>query len=409
MKSTVPAFVSLLLFACNPEGRAMDTAEPIATLVKGDTAFALDLYAQLSRQTGNRFVCPFSISTALAMTYAGAEADTARQMARTLHFTLPPDRLHPAFHRLIAELHSRGAAPAGAPEPYVQLFTANALWGQKGLPVLSDFRKRIEVNYKGGLYDVDFRAAPEEARRTVNAWVEEQTKTKIRDLLKPEHITPDTLLILTNAIYFKALWESPFRKEDTRSEPFHLAAKEEKPVEMMNQSGRFRYYDAGRVRALELPYRGRALALVILLPRAVDGLPALEESLQPADLEKSLEKLSPHTVQLSLPRFKLTDEFELSRVLAELGMPLAFDRSRADFSGITGTRELVISAVVHKAFLEVDEKGTEAAAATAVTMMRASAMIAAKPIVFRADHPFLFLIRDTSTGSILFLGRLVNP
>jgi serpin B len=409
MNRCAPAFLIVLLGWCNPEGRAMETTEPLASLVKGNSAFALDLYAQLSRQDGNRFLSPLSISTALAMTYAGAEGDTARQMAKTLHLTLTADQLHPAFHHLLAELHSRGAAPAGKLEPDLQLFAANALWAQKELPVLSDFRSRIEVNYKGGLYSVDFRNAGEEARRTINAWVAEQTKEKIQDLIKPNHISPDTLLVLTNAIYFKSLWESPFRKEDTRSEPFHLSPSVHTPVDMMSQSGRFRYLDGGSFEALELPYRGRALAMVILLPKAVDGLPALESTLRLEDLEGWLGKLSSRSVQLSVPKFKLTDEFELRGALSELGMPLAFDRTRADFAGITGTRDLAISAVVHKAFIEVDEKGTEAAAATGVVMLKMAAMIPTKPLVFRADHPFLFLICDVRTGSMLFLGRMLKP
>jgi serpin B len=409
VKRFASAILLAALVSCNQGISAMDQADHSGALARDNSAFALDLYARLRQREGNRFVSPFSVSSALAMTYAGAEADTARQMSQTLHFTLPPDQLHPVFHRLITELHSRNTASAGQKEPDVQLFTANALWCQEGLPILSDFRRRIEVNYKGGLYPIDFKNASDLARRTINSWVEEQTKKKIQDLLKPGHIDSRTLLVLTNAIYFKSLWERPFRSENTRSEPFHLSATDQAAVSMMSQSARFRYFDGGTFGVLELPYRGRALAMVVLLPKAIDGLSQLEASLRLEDLDTWLGKLSSHSVSVTLPKFKLTDEFELNDTLSELGMPLAFDQVRADFSGMTGTRDLVISAVVHKAFLEVEEKGTEAAAATGVVMKARAAIVASPPVVFRADHPFFFLIRDTRSGSILFMGRLVKP
>ena len=282
------------------------------------------------------------------------------------------------------------------------------VWTQTGQRILPDFQKRIEVDYLGGLYEVDFRHAPEEARRTVNAWVEEQTKGKIRDLLRSTHVDPTTILVLTNAIYFNALWATPFSAERTAQEVFHASSTDVTPVAMMKQTGPFRYFDEGTFQALELPYKGDMLSLVIFLPKANDGLRQLESSLNAAKIETWLTKLSSHRVELSLPKFKMTAESELKDPLSEMGMPVAFNRSKADFSGITGTRELAISAVVHKAFVEIDEKGTEAAAATGVVAYR-TAVIAQAPVAFRADHPFFFLIRDTRTGSILFVGRLVKP
>jgi serpin B len=409
MKRLALTFLVLVCSSRHQEVLAMEQSDPTTTLVKGNSAFALELYARLGRTDGNRFLSPFSISSALAMTYAGAEGDTAREIAKALHFNLPPDQFHAAFHRLIAEMHALTAAPAGQKEPDLQLFTANALWTQVGLAILDDFRKRIEVNYKGGLYPVDFRNATEEARRTINSWVEEQTKGKIKDLLKPAHLSSQTSLVLTNAIYFKSLWESPFRKENTGREPFHSSASDDVAVDMMNQSGRFRYFDGGTFGALELPYKGRASAMVILLPKAPDGLAQLESSLRTENLDQWLGNLLPHQVQVSLPRFRVIGEIELKDALSELGMPVAFDLRRADFSGMTGTRDLVISAVVHKAFVEVEEKGTEAAAATGVAMKTRAALAPVPPVIFRADHPFFFLIRDTRSGSILFLGRLVKP
>ena len=343
------------------------------------------------------------------MTYAGAQGETAVQMAKTLHFMLPPSQLHPAFHRLIAELHSRNTAPGPDQKPTaeVELFTANGLWAQAGERILPDFQKKVEINYQGGLHHVDFRKDPERARRTINTWIREQTRDKIEDLLQPRHTDPPRL-ILTNAIYFKALWAIPFSKEKTVREDFQASAAESLPVDMMKLTDRFRYSDEGTFQAIELPYRGDALAMVILLPRK-DGLAQLETSLTFPRLESVLKKLSSHRVDLCLPRFKLTAGCELKDPLSALGMRLPFDPNAADFSGITGTRDLAISAVVHKAFIEVEEKGTEAAAATAVVMMPRAVRAPSPPVVFRADHPFFFLIRDTRTGSILFLGRLVRP
>ncbi len=404
--------VALTLILCalgsgTVEVGKMDSADPVRVLVQGNNSFALDLYAQLRRGDGNRFVSPFSISSALAMTYAGARGDTAREMAKALHFTLPPDQLHPSFNRLITEIHGHNT-PASAQQPAIQLFTANALWAQRGEPILGDYQQQIETDYQGGIFPVDFRLATETARQTINEWVEKQTKGKIEQLLKPGRLRASTVLVLTNAIYFKGLWESQFLKQHTVSDTFRLSARESLRVDMMNQTGRFRCLDEGTFQAMELPYRGRAISMVILLPKAVDGLAQLEAACSEPRLEAWLAKLASRRVRISLPRFRLTEELELKSALSALGMPLAFDGGAADFSGITGRRDMAISAVVHKAFVDVDETGTEAAAATAVVMEKKGGA-AARTMVFRADHPFLFLIRDNLSGSILFLGRLVRP
>ena len=288
------------------------------------------------------------------------------------------------------------------------MFTANALWTQSGERILPEFQKLIESSYEGGHFPVDFRQSPGAALQYINHWVEEQTKGKIKDLLKPQNIDARTVLVLTNAIYFKALWASPFLAQHTKPDDFYASASDKVRVDMMHQAGRFRYAEDATAQTLELPYQGGNLAMVIVLPRSKDGLSQLEGSLSLAKLEGSLKALAQRRVEVSLPRFKLTAECELKGALSALGMPVAFDPGQADFSGMTGKRELAISAVVHKAFVEVDEKGTEAAAATGVAMVRASAVFTPPP-VFRADHPFLFLIRDNRNGSILFLGRLVRP
>jgi serpin B len=394
---------------CHGEISNMDSDEGLTELVRGNNEFALDLYGRVAQGSGNRFISPFSISCALAMTYGGARGDTATQVAKVMHFNLPPAELHPAFHRLIVDLHHRNESQADPKAARaVELLTANALWTQSGEQILPEFQKLIESNYEGGLVPVDFRQSPGAAREYINHWVEDHTREKIKDLIKPNHIDSRTVFILTNAIYFKALWASPFAAKLTRPDDFQATAGEKVRVDMMHLTERFRYAEDAAAQVLELPYQGGNLSMVVVLPRTPDGLGSLESSLSLAKLDGWQTALAQRRVDVSLPRFKLTAECELKDALSSLGMPVAFDGHAADFSGMTGSRDFAISAVVHKAFVEVEERGTEAAAATGVVMFRAS-LAQAPPPVFRADHPFLFLIRDNRNGSILFLGRLVRP
>lgn len=375
-------------------------------IVQGNSRLATDLYKTLAAEQGNRFFSPYSLSTALGMTFAGARGETADQMARILHFDLPADRLHPAFRALIGQINGEAGAE---PRPY-QLLTANALWGQKGETFLDGFLKLTRENYGAGLKEVDFRRAAEPARLAINAWVEEQTRDKIKDLLASSDVGPDTSLILTNAIYFKGDWLHPFQEEATRREGvFQAGAGRRITTPMMTQLETFRHHDGGTFQLLELPYVGGDLSMVVLLPKALDGLPALESQLSASQLSAWVGQAKSARVALQLPKFTMTEELRLSEVLRRMGLTLPFEGGKADFSGINGKRDLMISEVIHKAFVDVHEKGTEAAAATAVAMMRASAAIPAPPIEFKADHPFVFLIRDQRTGSLLFLGRLTEP
>jgi serine protease inhibitor len=383
-----------------------------ATVVKDSNSFALDLYGQLAQKDGNLFFSPYSISTALAMTYAGARGETAMQMANTLHFTLEQERLHPAFANL------GKAIQGGDPRRKYQLQIANRLWGQKDFHFLPDFLQTTENHYGGGLKQVDFINAREEARNIINAWVLEQTKDKINELIQPGIFTVDTRLVLTNAIYFKAAWKRPFSTAKTQDGDFTLADGKKVKAKLMRGSNRTNYFKGEGFEALELPYEGfnpggdqPELSMIVLLPNQADGLPAFEKMLTATRLKQWLARLSnprlsDHMVDVTLPKFKLTSEFMLKDVLSQMGMPLAFDRLRADFSGMTTSDRLFISHVVHKTFVDVNEVGTEAAASTAVMMDRVSAPL---PATFRADHPFVYLIRDNRTGSILFLGRVVNP
>jgi serpin B len=370
----------------------------VAALVKGDTAFALDLYRQLLKEKdadkGNLFLSPYSISSALAMTSAGARGDTLTEMEATLHLPAQ-DRLHPAFAAL-----NRQANGDGQKRGY-QLRTANALWGHKDLGFLPAFLKLTKDHYGAGLNEVNFAADAEGARKAINAWVERETQDKIKELLKPGVITGATQLVLTNAIYFKGDWAIAFKEKDTMDWPFDRGDGTKVNVPMMSQTSVLKHYFCEDFQALEMPYVGKDLAMLVLLPAKADGLAALEKGLTADRLGEIVGKLQAERVGVSLPRFKTTTEFQLNETLAALGMKKAF--VDADFSGIDGRRDLAISAVVHKAFIEVNEKGTEAAAATGVVFA------VSKPPALQADHPFLFLIRDTRNGSVLFLGRINDP
>jgi serpin B len=370
-------------------------------VVDGNTAFALDLYQQLRAPEGNLFFSPYSISTALAMTYAGARGNTEAEMARVLYFDLDR-RTQEALHSAFADLEAHLAQIQAKGD--IALHVANALWPQVGYAFLATFLDLCQRCYGVSITPVDYAADSEAARQQINAWVEEKTREKIKELLKPDHVTPLTTLILVNAIYFKGNWASQFDPEDTDDGPFYPLAGDAFKASLMRQKARFGYRGTDDIQVLELPYVGGDLSMLVLLPRERDGLPALEAALTTDNLALWTQRLHATEVQVVLPRFKLSGQFDLGETLKAMGMVDAF--GAADFSGMTGQRDLFISAVVHKAFVDVNEEGTEAAAATAVLMARS---IPPPTPVFRADHPFLFLIRENSSGSILFLGRVVDP
>ncbi len=378
------------------EGRMSSVAE-------GNSQFAVDLYGKLRNQPGNLFFSPSSISTALAMTYAGARGETADQMARVLHFPSPQDKLPEGFRWLHAALR-----PV-AEKPGYRLNVANRLWGQQGYHFLPDFLAVTRDSFHAELAEVDFIGNTELARETINEWVEKQTQDKIKDLVTRGVLTDLTRLVLTNAIYFKGDWTRPFPKAATRDEIFQVSSDQTTTAPLMHKTDDFKFAAVDGLKALELPYGNGDLSTVVLLPDEIDGLSALEQKLSYESLTRWTSGLQKRKVQVFLPRFKLTSDFSLSTVLAAMGMPLAFDAKRADFTGISTQEELYISAVLHKAFVDVNEEGTEAAAATGVVMAARAAMIPTEPPLFRADHPFVFLIVDNRTKSILFLGRVINP
>ena len=374
----------------------------LAEAVAGNRAFAADLYRTVRSTDGNLFMSPHSISTALAMTYAGAAGDTAAQLAGALHFTLPPAKLHAALSALDFELASRASQASAKTIPF-RLTTSNAIWNQHGMHVESAFLDTLAVNYGAGVKLQDFAADPEAARATINGWVEHETNGKIEDLLPQGTITNATRVVLTNAIYFTAAWATPFESSATASRPFH-AAGGVVSVPTLHQVAELGYGEGDGFAAAELPYDGGQLSMVVVVPTG--DLAALEAGLNGAVLDAITASLSTHQLTLSLPKFDFDAPLGLKDVLRELGVIDAFDDAAADFSGITGRRDLVITDVLHKGFVSIDEKGTEAAAATAVVIGPTSVPPSATLAV---DKPFLFFIRDRPTGAILFVGRVVDP
>lgn len=374
------------------------TGAELRALVDGNTAFALTLYQALRGQEGNLFLSPYSISLALAMAYAGARGETERQMAETLRFTLPQGRLHPAFNALDLAITSRT-------RPGLELSIANGFWGQIGHPFLQEYVDLLAEHYGAAIRLLSFATTPEPCRVRINDWVSEKAHGKIEDLLPPGSVTPLTRLVLTNAIYFKGTWRYKFDPELTRGEPFHLLDGRKITVPMMALGVTAFFYAEGEgYQAVELPYVGEDLSMVILLPKLA-GFEEFERSLDTAHLGVILGGLKPELVHLAMPKFSFTSGFSLGGRLSTLGMPDAFS-DRADLSGMDGTRDLWLDEVIHKAFIAVDEQGTEAAAATAV-IIGYKMMPQFKTV--RVDRPFIFLIRDRKTGAILFLGRVLDP
>jgi serpin B len=381
-------------------------AADIEKLATDNNVFAFDLYGKLRTNEGNLFLSPASISTALAMTYAGAAGETEMQIAKAMHFTLPEAKLHTAFAALLRELNGSGA---DANQRGYQMSVANALWGQQGYAWKQEFLKVTRDSYGAGLREVDFAKSAEQARQTINTWVEKQTNDKIKELLKPGILNSMTRLVLTNAIYFKGDWATQFDKKATFDQDWHATADKKVKAPMMHRTGEFRLYEDQELQVLDLPYKGKDLSMFVALPRKVDGLAGMEKTVTAEKFARWAKDMRSHDrVEVTLPKFKTTAEFVLNEELQKLGMTDAFT-PKANFARMNGNdRDLYIAAVVHKAFVDVNEEGTEAAAATGV-VMKTRAVLGEQHPVFRADHPFLFLIRDNRSGSVLFLGRLADP
>lgn len=380
----------------------VETAE-LETLVAGNTAFALDLYHALRPGGGNLFFSPHSLSTALAMTYAGARGETARQMAEVLHYDLPPDALHPAFNALDLRLTTPGT---GDVEEGFQLEIANAAWALEGWPVQPDYLDTLAVHYGAGLRLLDFSTpeAQEASRQTINGWVADRTNGKIEDLIPEGIFNTLTRLVLTNAIYFRADWVDPFLN-GTEPAPFQRLDGSEVTVEVMSRRADAPYAEGADYQAVGLPYAGGSAEMVVVMP-AAGSFENFEAGLDAGRLGAILAALEPTDLKLYLPKFEFETPLDLNETLISMGMPDAFDRDRADFSGIfvPPNPPIFIRLVVHKGFVSVDELGTEAAAASGVV-----AEIVSMPINMRVDRPFVFVIREPRTGAILFLGRVLDP
>ena len=395
----IPEVRSNLAREMNPDVSASD----MTALVAGNTELATDLYKQVRSTPGNLFMSPYSISTALAMTWAGAETETAAQMAATLHFMLPPAQLHAAFDQLDLDLASRAAAdPIDGHIPF-RLTTANGVFGQNGQTFLAPFLDTLALDYDAGIRVLDFASDPEGSRTAINQWVEDQTNDRIVDLLPVGSITRSVRLVLANAIYFSAAWAESFDASATSDQAFFTNGSAQVTVPFLHGTHDSDYASGDGWQAGEIPYDGGNLVMDVIVP---DDLGAFEASLSPELLAEVLAAMHAAALDTSLPKFKFDAALELSDTLAALGMTDAFAADTADFSGMDGEHDLVIQHVLHKGLVAIDEKGTEAAAATAITVTATSA----PPLqTLVADHPFLFLIRDKPTGAILFVGRVVDP
>jgi len=384
--------------------RAPEPAER-APFVTGNNAFAASLWGVIRSRPGNLSVSPASITTAMAMAFFGARGETAAEIARALHFEASPEDTMRAAGELV-----QGWSTAGGP---TVLRAANRLFVDKTVPLERPFLDAAERTFGAPFEAVDFTKSADRAREQINDWVLVQTHYHVRDLLPRASLDGQTRLVLVNALYFKADWASPFDPSSTRPLAFHVNSTTTKEAPMMNKVATFRFAAPPGLRILEMPYQGDDASMVFLLPDAADGLPALEQTLTGADIDRWMDVAKPARVAVTLPRFEIDPASSLSLrdTLGALGIRLAFDKKTADFTGISSPKDprdrLFLKEVFHKAFVRLDEKGTEAAAATAELSARGA--VEPEPEVFRADHPFLFVLRDTKTGMILFWGRVADP
>lgn len=392
--------------------RSFASSPGTSAVVDANTAFAIDLYQQLKTQPGNLFFSPYSISSALAMTYAGARGQTESEMAKVLHFDPGQTNVHSDFRVLTDRINNLQRINR------IKLLTANSLWYQHDYRFTDTFMNLVQRDYHAEVRPVDFAKAPDAAVNDINSWVDQKTDGKIQNVV--QGLDPSTRLVLCNAIYFKGKWEIQFDPGKTKPAPFYVSSNETVTVPMMSIEDSFKtvQIDDPSLGLLELPYVGNDLSMVILLPGNVTGAMGEISGMKPTSLSDLEGKLTPENLRswlaaldrapwerepVSIPRFTTAQSFNLTDTLKSMGMPSAFGDT-ADFSGMDGGTNLYISDVFHKAYVEVNEEGTEAAAATTVSVVQA-----ADAFSFTADHPFIFLIRDKGSGTILFLGRIVDP
>ena len=393
------------LKSAKPRLASNASVSDLASLVSGNTDFAMALYRILKNQDGNLLYSPYSISEALAMTYGGARNDTEKQMAAALDFNLSQAQLHTAFNALDAALASRGQGAKGKDDQPFSLKVVNAIWGQQDFSFKADYLDLLAQNYGAGLRILDFIKSPKESRKTINDWVARETEQRIKDLLPQGSINDLTRLVLTNAVYFNGGWLNSFDKALTADGSFFLLNGQKVTVPMMHQSEFTGYTSGSGYQAVELKYDGGELSMVIILPDA-GTFKTFENGLDGKKLETIIGGLKNNEVALTMPKFGFDSSFGLKSALTSLGMPIAFS-DNADFSGMDGKTDLQIQDVVHKAFITVDESGTEAAAASGVVVGTTAMPVNQATVTL--DHPFIFAIRDIATGAIVFTGRVVDP
>ncbi|MBS3908005.1 MAG: serpin family protein [Syntrophaceae bacterium] len=414
MKRLLTIIVCLIVLSLGWSADSIFAASPKPSDASmANNAFAFDVFKKIIQENKgkNIFFSPYSISTAFTMTYAGARGNTAKEMAAVFHLSPLGEDVHKAFYALTDEI--RKSRKEG-----IQLSVANALWSQKGMEVREEFKGLIARYYAGEFKEVDFRLEPEKSKMEIDLWVEVNTVGKIKELFR--NISKDTGLIIASAIYFKGDWASKFDKGLTKKEPFYVEPGKPVDVQMMSKGSKFSSFKMRNkeflygepnkdLQILELPYKGDELSMIILLPRTHRGLKVAEDILSPAILNDWLSELSKREVIVSLPKFKFTSVHSLKEILKAMGISKAFKPYQADFSGIFKRSEEYVTDVTHKAYIEVNEEGTEAAAATAMGMVQVSALPPPPPVYFKADRPFIFLIHHKPSNAILFLGRVMGP
>ena len=372
------------------------------SVVEANNQLAIDLYQKYRSNEGNIFFSPFSISSALAMTYEGAKGKTAGEMQKVLHVPGDIGVIRSGYSEIYERLNKEN-------KPY-KLSTANALWAQKDYPFAGEYLSTVEKYYDGKVTNLDFARDTENSRQTINNWVEEKTYDRIKELIPAGLLTPSTRMVLTNAIYFNASWLSQFEARTTSDKEFTLGTKKV-TVKMMHQKAGYNYGETDKLQILEMPYKGEDISMLIILPKGND-LAALERTLSAKNLADWKKNMKGELVELSLPKFEYENKYYMAADLKDMGMPTAFTPA-ADFSGMSPTKELYIGEVIHQTFVGVSESGTEAAAATAVMMAGSTASpgihIPPIPKIFNADHPFIFIIQEKASGNILFMGRVTDP
>lgn len=387
-------FSTIMMIGCISTKQTQMNSGSISDIVNGNNRFALDMYSEIGDKQNNAFFSPWSIYSALAMVYEGAGGKTSDEMQSVMHFPMNNSTRRQSFASLYSKFNANDSD--------YTLSNANALWVQKEYPLLREYTAVVDEYYHGEVKNVDFIKASDEGLKTINSWVEVNTHNKIKGLMSSGSIDADTRLLLTNAIYFKGTWAKEFDKNATREEQFRTndGRTVQVPMMILEWLNKFNYTETDNAQILEMPYKGNNISMLILLPK--DDLSSLEKTLSPGKIAEWKNSLSEEKVEIHIPKFTINTRYPLAKNLGDLGMPMAFSLG-ADFSGIDGNKEIFLNQVIHQAFVDVDEKGTEATAATAAPAT------ASKNPVFLADHPFIFIIQDKETGLIMFMGRVSDP